>query len=144
MTLKDGITLYHGSYTEIDSVDLSKCLRGKDFGKGFYLTTSKDQAVSFIKTSLLKAKGDKRILDSQNYGYVTEFKFTIKEDAACYEFDSVNIDWLYFICMNRRQSLSEILRPNLKDDFDKYDIVVGKIANDDTNATLDAFLSVTF
>ena len=37
MTLEDGITLYHGSYTEIDSVDLSKCLRGKDFGKGFYI-----------------------------------------------------------------------------------------------------------
>ena len=144
MTLKDGITLYHGSYTEIDSVDLSKCLRGKDFGKGFYLTTSKEQAVSFIKTSLLKAKGDGRIPESQRHGYVTEFKFSLKEGIDCFEFDGVNKEWLYFICMNRRRSLSAVLKNRLKDDYDRYDIVVGKIANDDTNVTLDTFLAGTF
>ena len=144
MILKDGITLYHGSYTEIDSVDLSKCLRGKDFGEGFYLTTSKEQAISFIKTSILKAKGDGRIKDNQEYGYVTEFKFHLEKDTKYFEFDGVDKKWLYFICMNRRHALSKDIKNILKDNYEKYDILAGKIANDDTNFTLDAFLAGTF
>jgi len=30
--------MYHGSYTEIDVIDLSLCETGKDFGQGFYVT----------------------------------------------------------------------------------------------------------
>lgn len=37
----DGLILYHGSYCEVDVPDLSKCAKQKDFGQGFYLTTSK-------------------------------------------------------------------------------------------------------
>ena len=36
--------LYHGSNVEIQSIDLSMCKPYKDFGKGFYLTTLKEQA----------------------------------------------------------------------------------------------------
>jgi hypothetical protein len=32
------IKLYHGSNVNIDSIDLSKGHKGKDFGKGFYLS----------------------------------------------------------------------------------------------------------
>ena len=48
MTLQDGTLLYHGSYTAIDKIDLSRCATGKDFGKGFYLTADKEQAKRFI------------------------------------------------------------------------------------------------
>lgn len=144
MRLRDGVILYHGSYTEIDSIDLSKCLRGKDFGKGFYLTTSKRQAASFIKTSLLKAKGEGRIPESQTHGYVTEYRFSLKEGIDCFEFEGVDKEWLYFICKNRRRSVSALLTNCLKEDYERYDIVIGKIANDDTNVTLDTFLAGTF
>ena len=30
--------LYHGTNADIESIDLTKGLRYKDFGKGFYLT----------------------------------------------------------------------------------------------------------
>ena len=30
--------VYHGSYTRIESVDLSQAEANKDFGKGFYVT----------------------------------------------------------------------------------------------------------
>ena len=43
--LKDGMLLYHGSYTGISRIDLDKCTRGLDFGKGFYLTSSFEQDV---------------------------------------------------------------------------------------------------
>ena len=36
--------LYHGSNTEINSIELSKCRPYKDFGRGFYLTTLPEQA----------------------------------------------------------------------------------------------------
>ncbi len=32
MELREGMLLYHGSYTEIRRIDLSKCETGKDFG----------------------------------------------------------------------------------------------------------------
>ena len=47
--------LYHGSYTEISTVDLSKCKPGKDFGRGFYLTASFEQAQNFVPLSIKKA-----------------------------------------------------------------------------------------
>lgn len=54
--LVDGLILYHGSYCEVSSPQLSKCAKRKDFGKGFYLTSSREQAVSFLKTSIIKAE----------------------------------------------------------------------------------------
>ena len=53
--LKDGDILYHGSFCEVQTPDLRKCARYKDFGQGFYLTTDKGQAESFAKISTQKA-----------------------------------------------------------------------------------------
>lgn len=50
--LQNGMLLYHGSYTEVSHIDLSKCEIGKDFGKGFYLTTSLKQAHHFVPLSV--------------------------------------------------------------------------------------------
>ena len=36
--------LYHGSNVDIESIDLSRSSVGKDFGCGFYLTASREQA----------------------------------------------------------------------------------------------------
>ena len=55
LELKDGFVLYHGSYCEVKEPDLAKCAKRKDFGQGFYLTTSKEQAESFLRTSIVKA-----------------------------------------------------------------------------------------
>lgn len=54
MILKSGTVLYHGSYTKIEKIDLSKCQQGKDFGAEFYLTTDYIQAKKFIRTSIAK------------------------------------------------------------------------------------------
>lgn len=37
--------LYHGTNQDIESIDLTKGLRYKDFGKGFYLTPDKTTAI---------------------------------------------------------------------------------------------------
>ena len=64
--LKDGLKLYHGSYCQIMSPDIAKCLPFKDFGKGFYLTTSKRQAEDFSRLSLRKAIDNKNKIDNED------------------------------------------------------------------------------
>ena len=49
MKLKEGMLLFHGSYTKVESIDLNQCLKGKDFGKGFYLTSDPNQATCCLE-----------------------------------------------------------------------------------------------
>lgn len=37
--------LYHGSNVEIVKIDLSKSMRGKDFGQGFYLSAYREHGI---------------------------------------------------------------------------------------------------
>ena len=54
--LEDGMLLYHGSYVSIPDIDLSLCMGGLDFGRGFYLTSYYEQAYSYVQLSVRKAK----------------------------------------------------------------------------------------
>ena len=58
--------LYHGSYTKIKEIDLSKCARYRDFGRGFYVTKFQSHAEDWAKKI-----GEKH----GNKGIVTEFNF---------------------------------------------------------------------
>ena len=52
--LENRMVLYHGSYCVVENPDLEKCAAFKDFGRGFYLTTSKESPSSlFIYVFLL-------------------------------------------------------------------------------------------
>ncbi len=142
MKLVDGMMLYHGSYTPVQTIDLAKCAAGKDFGRGFYLTADKLQAKNFIKTSLLKAKGLKQISENQNYGYVTCYKYHASaEYIPIYEFEEANKEWLRFISINRRQRLAKQLATMLPKEIFESEIIIGKIANDKTNPVITAYLN---
>ncbi|MBO6189237.1 MAG: DUF3990 domain-containing protein [Alloprevotella sp.] len=39
------MNLFHGTNTDIESIDLARSMRYKDFGKGFYLTPNKTTAI---------------------------------------------------------------------------------------------------
>ena len=52
--LTEGLFLYHGSYAEISSIDLKYSKRALDFGKGFYLTSSYEQALNYIPSAVKK------------------------------------------------------------------------------------------
>ena len=41
--------LYHGTNEDIETIDLTKGLRHKDFGKGFYVTPDKATAIRMAK-----------------------------------------------------------------------------------------------
>ena len=53
--LQDGMLLYHGSYISIPEIDLNRCFGGLDFGRGFYLTSSYEQAYNYVQLSIKKA-----------------------------------------------------------------------------------------
>lgn len=84
--LSDGMLLYHGSYCEVRQPDLAKCADFKDFGKGFYVTSSKGQAEKFIDTSLKKAKAQGTIDGEQGYGVVSVFRYHQNAEIADYIF----------------------------------------------------------
>ena len=56
LELKESLILYHGSYCEVSRPDLRKCAKMKDFGQGFHLISSKEQAESFLKLYKEKKK----------------------------------------------------------------------------------------
>lgn len=142
MPLSDGLVLYHGSYVEVSTPDLSRCARYKDFGRGFYLTTSKEQATSFSLLTTRKAQSRGRCDDDQRFGVVSMFSFSGAPSgglSVC-EFFDADAAWLRCITAHRmRESYPEVV-----DAYRSYDVIIGKIANDQTNITLAAYMDGIF
>lgn len=110
--------LYHGSNVDIDSIDLSRSSVGKDFGCGFYLTASKEQA---------ERMGRRR---ARLYGgemVVSTFEFDEKAAREAglniKDFLSYSKEWADFVLANRKNDT----RTQIHD----FDIVHGPVANDD-------------
>lgn len=108
--------LYHGSNVEIESIDLARGRRGKDFGKGFYVNPDYMQAVEFC-SSVIRREG---------VGVPTVTSFDFDESALnvlnVMRFDGYSKEWAEFILMNRNNT-SDVPAHD-------YDIVVGPIADD--------------
>ena len=145
MKLENDMLLYHGSYLPIEKINLEKCTQGKDFGCGFYLTSDYNQAHNFIRTSLKKAQKIGIIPQTQNYGYISSFKFHPgKETVKVHIFDNADKEWLWFISQNRRENLSGVLKNRINPDVYNSDIIIGKIANDTTNPVITTYLNGLF
>lgn len=119
--------VFHGSYTEIESVDLSKCQANKDFGKGFYVTKFRKQAEEWAE---IIGKVNKTV------GVVTEFIFYERaftdESLKTLRFCEYNDEWFDFIILNR----------NLEDSEQKhdYDIIEGPVADDKIQRRINRYL----
>lgn len=135
----DKIILYHGSYIKVQFVDLNKCYNGLDFGKGFYLTSSKQQAINFVPNSVSKAirKGTLQKDFPISNGEVSKYELVIDPSLKIVEFPKADVAWLHFVAAHRDNTLF----PAIVEKYADYDIVIGKIANDQTAATLNAYIS---
>lgn len=138
--LTDNIILYHGSYCEVKIPDLELCAKYKDFGQGFYLTTSKEQVRNFAKMSTRKAVISGTVSDSLKYGTISSFRFEFAEKLLIDTFPTANADWLHCVVSHRKRKAF----PGLVRDFKHFDIIAGKIANDNTNATITAYIAGVF
>ena len=129
--------LYHGSNVRITEVDLERSEVGKDFGAGFYLTDSKEQA---------ERMGQRKARLFGGVATVSSFEFdesaARSAGLAFKEFHSYSREWAEFVLANRANGS----RIQIHD----FDIVYGPIANDDVGyqirrllaglITMDAFL----
>lgn len=140
--LTNGVVLYHGSYCEVQSPDLKKCAKYKDFGQGFYLTTSLEQARNFAKLSTRKAKANGIVDASQGDGIVSSYEFSVQSENQinAYLFETANAEWLHCVVGHRKADSF----PELVNQLKKYGIIGGKIADDSTNATITAYMVGTF
>lgn len=133
--LENGMLLYHGSYAEVKNIDLSRCRAGRDFGKGFYLTSSYEQAEAFLGISLRNAKKENLVDESACRGFVSVFEYNEVSALNVKYFDDADRAWLHFVASNRRGNLFA----DEKAEYARCDIICGKIANDRTSATLQLY-----
>ncbi len=136
----DEVILHHGSYCEVRHPELKYCAKYKDFGQGFYLTSSKEQAERFIKTSVKKAMLNGKISEGQEYGFITAFRFILTEELNILRYENADSDWLHCVVGHRKRDAF----PGLADELRKYDIIIGKVANDQTNATIAAYMAYAY
>ena len=128
--------LYHGSNIEIEKIDLNKCRPLKDFGRGFYTTPLREQALAMAKRTVKIYGGDSP--------FVTEFYFdeTVLKDSFfnIKRFEKPNLEWAKFVVNNRNHNLKDFSGPECNTDG-KYDIITGHVANDDITALINVYLA---
>ena len=117
--------LYHGSYKAIKKPDLSFSRLRTDFGKGFYLTPLKEQAMLWSQ----------RFLREQGKAVITYYEFLTGQDdrmppeLKIMEFNTYSLEWLNFITSCR-------LGHNVDTD---WDLIIGGVANDKVFDTLQLY-----
>ena len=109
--------LFHGTNTDIETVDLSRSLNHKDFGKGFYLTDSRETAIRMAtkKTRLFGGKATLISYEFDEAALHSDLKVKVFPEKA-------TVEWFLFVDANRD-------REN-KLPIHDYDIIVGPIADD--------------
>ena len=137
MILKDGLTVYHGSYVKVDTPHLKLCKAGKDFGLGFYVTTDLEQAKRFVKLSAGKAQKNGLLTEIPDKGYVSIYKITDLSRSRCFEFTLADQEWLHCVAAHRREG---ILFQELEK-WRSFEIIAGKIANDNTNRVITGYIN---
>ena len=113
--------LYHGTNCSIGKIDLNKCRPYKDFGKDFYLTTIKEQAEKMARR-VSRIYGESPIVNAFIYDIDAD-----NSDINIKSFPTSTEEWARFVINNRNGMNSE--EDNNSDN--KYDIVIGPVANDD-------------
>ena len=109
--------LYHGSNQDIEKIDITKGLRYKDFGKGFYLTPDR-------KTAIRMAQKKARLFG----GIATLITYEMDELSSLQDLkvkifpEKANVEWFLFVDANRDRKNKEPIH--------NYDIVIGPIADD--------------
>ena len=134
--LGKAMILYHGSYIAVKQPDLDKCSKYKDFGQGFYLTTSLSQARSFAKLSFGKARERGIIPPTEKSAWISAFRVGDITGLKTFVFQDADKEWLHCIVAHRREMPFAEIRRQMKD----YDVIGGKVANDDTNVTINAYI----
>lgn len=137
LILNNEMLLYHGSFTPVSQIKLNKCKQGKDFGRGFYVTSSYKQAQSFVPLSINKQISEGNLSADSSVGYISVYRLHLTREIQIHTFPDADKNWLHFVAANRRK----VLFPEIKKQYAAFDIIGGKIANDRTARTLQLYTS---
>ena len=116
------MTVYHGSTCKIMKPDIAFSKNYLDFGKGFYVTSFKNQAEKWAL----------RKFERTEKGIATVNIFELSDNLDSFkvlDFKTENEAWLDFVCECRKGS--EI--------YKNYDIIIGAVADDDVFKTVNMY-----
>lgn len=105
--------LYHGSLEVVSDPRIITPNRTLDYGRGFYTTTSYEQAEQWVR----RRKGTQHTV-----GYVNVYELAdiLPDDIKQLRFETPTEEWVDFVMRNRTEKGYE----------HSYDIVYGPVAND--------------
>ena len=127
--------LYHGSNVEIIDIDFAQCKPYKDFGKGFYLTSLKQQAIRMAENKAALFGGEPIVTI-----YEVDDDIISKEELNTKSFSlNPTIEWARFIVNNRNKSFDDVTSEECNIDA-KYDVVLGPVADDAIAATIRRYM----
>lgn len=109
--------LYHGSNVRIRRPDLAKSKPFKDFGRGFYLTADKEQAMRLAKQRESFLGGQACVNE-----YWFDEKLMKSSELKVRSWDNYCVEWGRFIMLNRDKDTAQPCHD--------FDIVYGPIADD--------------
>ena len=116
--------LYHGSTDLVNIPEIRKGAACLDFGRGFYTTTSYEQAEHWAKIKMRR--------NHVNIGYVAIYEWNdtaTEKEIRIMRFCGADEAWLRFVVSNRRGESVE----------DGADIHIGPVADDNVYQTIRLF-----
>lgn len=117
--------LYHGSNIDIDSINLAMCRPYKVFGKGFYLTDIEEQAEK-MAVRVSKIYGGHPVVNI----YEIDDEFKKMSEIRIKDFGvKTSAEWAKFVMNNRSRAFTDE-KDALCNKDNKYDIVIGPVADD--------------
>ena len=119
--------LYHGTNTDCDRIDFRKCKPNKDFGRGFYLTDIKQQAIEMaVRRTSFEEKGSPVVQE-----YEFDESLLSSKDLKVKIFKGISNEWAEFIIVNRKAKGKRV---------HDFDIVIGPIADDSVVFQINLFM----
>ena len=133
MLLSPNSSLYHGSAVRFKHIDVAKGRGFKDFGKGFYMSVDRAQAIGMMHKKYDELQS-RRLFDSTDSPKKTLYRISL--DAQVLEglkvktFERADAEWLDFVLLCRQVD-------GVPHDFD---VVIGPTADDDTRLLIKNYL----
>ena len=119
------MTVYHGSVVEVRTPDVSHSKQFLDFGRGFYVTSFREQAERWARRKFLRSNPEVRATP-----IVNEYELLDTFDGFnILKFSEVGEEWFDFVCACRNGD--EVAQGR--------DAIVGRVANDDVFKTIQKF-----
>lgn len=114
--------LYHASTMAVEHPDVEHSRPNLDFGRGFYMTAMRDQAVRYAERFTRRGKP----------AFVSEYELDEEvKDFVVKRFEDYDEEWLDYVAVCRHGGTPE----------QKYDAVEGGVANDKVFNTVDLYFA---